>query len=49
MILLQVLNDNNKHGILNKLPKFEKFDLVLFCVKHVKISIKMHMDHFLII
>lgn len=27
-------NDNNKHGILNQLPEFEKFDLVLFCVKH---------------
>ena len=27
-------NDNKKYSISNKLPKFEKFDLVLFCVKH---------------
>ena len=27
-------NANNKYRILNYLPKFEKFDLVLFCVKH---------------
>jgi len=27
-------NDNKKYLISNKLPNFEKFDLVLFCVKH---------------
>ena len=27
-------NDNKKYSISNSLPNFEKFDLVLFCVKH---------------